>query len=82
MKAALLWSLVAITLLSSAQSMFLPVTSKPLCMTIDADPGKEVRFFYSVTGNNEDNMQVTLRPTNGSQPAIELNGKEGKTKFS
>ena len=41
-----------LAVLPLTQQMFLPVTSRPLCLTVEADPGKQVNFFYSVTGNN------------------------------
>lgn len=60
MTKAILAFMVLLAAIPHSSQMFLPVTSRPLCITVDADPGKEVNFFYDVTGNNPENMKVNF----------------------
>lgn len=73
---------ITFAIIPHASQMFLPVTSRPLCLTVEADPGKEVNFFYDVTGNNPENMKVNFEPQNRTQAPYDITGKTGKTKFS
>ena len=51
---------LALILLPLSQGLFVPVTAKPLCIVVEADPGKEVIFSYDVTGNAPENLKATF----------------------
>ena len=43
-------------------SMYLSFTQKPICITIEDSPGKEVLFFFEVMGGNDDKHKVSFIP--------------------
>lgn len=61
-------------LIATTQSLFLPLTSKPLCFYINDEPGKEVYFSYSVNGNNPEKVDAEFNPANLSQQVYHLEG--------
>lgn len=79
MKVALVLLLIAVI---PAYSMFLPVTSRPLCITIEETSEKQIYFYYEVTGNNPEYMKVEFQPIVASiMTPTSLNGQSGKTSF-
>ena len=69
-------SLVLVLLLQLANGLFFPISSKPFCINIDDEPGKQFIFSYEVSGNNPDAIRVDFEPEDNSQRRFSLNGKK------
>ena len=73
--------LIIAVLICQSNSLFLPVTGRPVCITIAEEAEKEVHFFYEVTGNDPDKMSITFHSLTKNTQPFTLNGQSGKTTF-
>lgn len=51
---------VAILALYSTNALYFGITAKPFCFDIEEEPGKTIKFFYEVTGENPEETQVHI----------------------
>ena len=72
---------VGLLLLSTVQGLYFGVTAKPFCFDIEADLGKTIKFYYEVTGDKPENMQVHI-VNEGQNNAQSLTGANGNKELS
>lgn len=54
----------------ATQALYFGITAKPFCFDIDEEPGKTIKFYYEVTGENPDNTQVHIVTQNGQAESL------------
>ena len=72
---------VLVLLIGAAQGLYFGITAKPFCFDIEAEPGKTVKFYYEVTGDKPENVQVHI-VNEGQNNAQSLTGANGNKELN
>jgi hypothetical protein len=73
----LVWMLIA-----GVSALFFPLSSRPMCMNIDDEPGKQFKFFYEATGSNPAAVVANFDPEAPHLSPFTLTGSKNQTSFN